>query len=166
MDRFLRRLAAISSAIMIPTVAFAYLSYSTPEGSVGGAPVNTVGGSVLMWLNSLGQAIPSSISNPLPTTGVSISGYGKLSLTNASILLSTAALGPGSAAWPSSPAVVDVTNDSVSADTIYACPTGSTPTCTTATGIPIYVGETYRFTRPSATMTLIAASTATVEVQF
>jgi hypothetical protein len=100
------------------------------------------------------------------SVGPAIVGFGKLSLTNASTLLSSATLGPGSAAWPTLPGVVDVTNDPASADTIYACPTGNTPNCTTATGIPIYVGQSFRFTGPSATMTLIAASTATVEVQF
>jgi hypothetical protein len=97
---------------------------------------------------------------------VGITGFAKLSLTSASTRLSTATVGPGSAAWPTTPAIVDVTNNPASADTIYACPVGSTPTCTTATGIPIYVGQTFRFTKPSTTMTLIATSTATVEVQF
>jgi hypothetical protein len=62
------RFCGLLATILVPTVSFAYLSYPTTEGSIGGAAVNAAGGTVLMWLNSFGQAIPSSLSNPMPTS--------------------------------------------------------------------------------------------------
>jgi hypothetical protein len=67
MKKLLRRLVAVGSALLVPTLAFAYLSYPTTDGSVGGAAINAAGGTVLMWLNGSGQAVPLSAANPLPT---------------------------------------------------------------------------------------------------
>jgi hypothetical protein len=151
-------LACFGALMTVALHAHAETAQVVPGGcGVAGYPA--VLGGQQMTQDASGRTCVSSV-------GPGIAGFAKLSLTNASTLLSTATVGPGSATWPTVPAVVDVTNDPASADTIYACPTGSTPTCTTATGIPIYVGQTFRFTRPSTTMTLIAASTATIEVQF
>lgn len=110
------------------------------------------------------QVSPSGAPVVAADAAVGITGFGKLALTNASTLLSTMTLGPNSADWPSTPGVVDIQNDAASADVIYVCPLGGT--CSAANGIPILVGGSFRFTIPATVMTVIAASTATVRVQF
>lgn len=93
-----------------------------------------------------------------------VSGFGTLSATNASALLSTLTAGPNSAVWPTLPSVVVVINSSASAGVAYVCPLGGA--CTVATGIPLAAGARYRFYGPSTAMSVIAASTASVAAQW
>ena len=100
---------------------------------------------------------------PFPVAGTAVVGFGVLSLTNASTALSTLTLGPNSGAW-STAGVVYVLNRSASAGNAYVCPLAGA--CTAATGLELVPGQVYGFTRPATGMTVIAASTATVEAQW
>jgi hypothetical protein len=71
---------------------------------------------------------------------------------------------PNSAAWPTVPGMMLVINDATSAGTIYVCPLGGT--CTVANGIPLLAGQSYGVYKPATAMTAIAASTATVKMQW
>ena len=111
---------------------------------------------------------PIGPGNPLPTgassSAAAVTGFGTLSATNASTLLSTLTTGPNSAVWPTVPGMVYVINASNSAGIVYACPLGGT--CVAATGIPIAPGGWYGFYKPATAMTVIAATTASVSAQW
>lgn len=98
------------------------------------------------------------------TTSPQLVGFGTLALTNASTLLSTLTVGPNSPAWPASLGQVYVLNDSASAGNVYVCPLGGT--CTTANGLELTPGRSWSFYRFSTNATVIAATTATVQVQW
>jgi hypothetical protein len=93
-----------------------------------------------------------------------MTGFGTIAATTASVQVSTMTLGPQSNTWPPSPKTVYVMNAAGSAGLLYVCPLGGT--CSATTGIPISPGAAYGFAGPASTMTLVAASTATVWVQF
>lgn len=101
---------------------------------------------------------------PVSSSPAPIKGFGTLSATNASALLSTLTVGPNSAAWPTSPNQMYVINSSASGGILYVCPLGGT--CSATVGIPIAAGATESFFAPSTSMTVIAASTATVVAQW
>lgn len=98
------------------------------------------------------------------STAPAIQGFGTLAATNASALLSTLTPGPNSAAWPAVPGQIYVINSASSAGLIYLCPKGGT--CSAAVGIPISAGNAYGVYQGATTMTVIAASTATVVAQW
>lgn len=98
------------------------------------------------------------------TADQAISGFGSLAATNSSALLSTLTVNAAGAAWPAVPGVVKITNASTSAGILYVCPLGGT--CSSTVGIPMIAGQIKSFTHPSTSMTVIAASTATVIVEF
>jgi hypothetical protein len=91
-------------------------------------------------------------------------GFGKLAVTNASTLVSTLTTGPNSAAWPTTPGIVDIANDGTSADTVWVCPLGGT--CSAANGIPVPIGGSWRFTKPATTMTVFSTGGATIRIVF
>ncbi len=94
-----------------------------------------------------------------------ISGYGTLSVSNSSVLLSTLTVGPNSRVWPSNQLpMVFVSNSTESAGIAYVCPLGGT--CSSTVGIPIVAGGAYGFSGASTSMTVIAASSATVVAQW
>jgi hypothetical protein len=93
-----------------------------------------------------------------------IFGFGALSLSASSTLASTLTLGPNSAIWPTTPFQIFVINSSSSAGIIYVAPLGGVANTTSC--IQIAPGGAYGFFRPSTNMTLIAASTATVNFQW
>lgn len=94
-----------------------------------------------------------------------ISGYGTLSVSNSSVLLSTMTVGPNSKVWPPNQIpMIFVSNASDSAGIAYVCPLGGT--CSSTVGIPIPTGGAYGFAGASSSMTVIAASSATVIAQW
>lgn len=98
-----------------------------------------------------------------------VTGFGTLALTNSSTPASTMTVGPNSGVWPSTPQMVYVLNDASSAGSIFVCPVAPvnvTPTCTVAAGLELTPGRSWAFLRPSPNMTLIAASTATIQFQW
>ncbi len=119
--------------------------------------------------------VPYNPANPLPVSGTStvsgtvaagpaaIVGYGVLALTAASTAMSTLTLSPNSGAWTAT-GTVFIKNRSASAGNAYVCPMGGA--CTSAVGIELVPGQAYGFTKPASAMTVIAASTATVEAQW
>jgi hypothetical protein len=68
MRRWWKR-AAIAAGLVfgVPAVALAYLEYLTPTGQA----VQTT---VLMWLNSSGQAVPNSATTPMPVAATETPG--------------------------------------------------------------------------------------------
>jgi hypothetical protein len=130
----------------------------------------TVGGPIPAGSNSIGtvtavQGTPANlqVQNTPTATVPQVKGFGSLSATNSSVALSTLTTGPNSAGWPTSPGMVFVSNSSASAGLIYVCPLAGS--CNT-TGIQIAPGGAYGFYQPSTSMTVIAASTATVGAQW
>jgi len=108
----------------------------------------------LLAFPAVGQTVPPAIQ-----------GYGTLAVTNSSALVSTLTVGPNSQAWQTTtPGLVFVLNDTVSAGNIYVCPLGGA--CTTANGLELIPGRSWAFYRPAATMTVIATSTGTVQIQW
>jgi hypothetical protein len=91
-------------------------------------------------------------------------GFGTLSVTAASTLASTLALGPNSGLWSTTPGLMVVLNDVNSAGNLYVCPIGGT--CTAANGLELTPGRSWSFYAPATTMTVIAASTATAQFQW
>lgn len=98
------------------------------------------------------------------TSNAPVAGFGTLSVTSGSALLSTLTAGPNSAAWPTSPRQVYVVNAPASSGTLYVCPKGGT--CSASTGIPIAAGGAYGFYQPATTMTVVSASTSTAVAQW
>lgn len=97
----------------------------------------------------------------VPTGGVSpVKGFGTLAVTTASALVSTATLGPNSAAWPATPGMVTFINEG--ATVLFLCPLGGT--CTTTTGIPMAVGQSLPIFNPSTSATVVDVSTGTLAV--
>src|SRR4051812_35291166 len=108
--------------------------------------------------------LAAALALPCAAIAQQLTGFGTIAATTASVLVSTMTLGPQSNAWPNAPQTVYVMNAAASAGLLYVCPLGGT--CSATTGIPIGPGASYGFAKPASTMTLIAASTATVWVQF
>lgn len=102
--------------------------------------------------------------NACVTTSTAGSNGGTLALTNASTLLSTLALIPNSAAWPTKPLALIVLNEAASAGNLYVCPLGGT--CTIANGFELVPGRSWTFPNPSTNATAIAASTAKLQAQW
>lgn len=116
----------------------------------------------LLWLFLTGAAYSQTAVTPPAYTGC-----GVVSATNASALVSTMTMCPTAQTnvppWPSTPQMVYVINSEASAGALFVCPNGGT--CTSG-GIRIPASQAYGFLRPSAAMTVIAATTATVTVQW
>lgn len=110
----------------------------------------------LLWACAMLCAAPAMAQ---PETGVT--GFGTLAVTNSSTLASTMTVGPTSGVWPSTPQMVYVLNDASSAGSLFVCPLGGT--CTAANGLELTAGRSWGFLRPSLNMTMIAATTATVQ---
>jgi hypothetical protein len=105
---------------------------------------------------------------PCPPSGQTATlGFGSLAVTgSSSTITSIITAGANSAAWP--PGAnnhVWIINPTGSGGTVYVCPIGSTPTCTT-NGVPVPAGTAYGFTNASATMTVIGSTTLTAAVQW
>lgn len=115
----------------------------------------------LAALLAAGAALAQTVTVPQPVTG-----FGTLSVTNASALLSTLTAGVNSPAWPAGTAgtMIYVINSPGSAGLLYLCPLGGT--CTAAAGIPIAVGAAFGCNRCVPAMTVIAATTATAIAQW
>lgn len=109
-------------------------------------------------------SITGSTGGVVSTTPAPVKGFGTLSATNASTLLSTLTAGPSSGTWPTVPGQVYVMNSVGSGGLIYVCPLGGT--CSASVGIPISAGNAYGFYEPSTSMTVFAVSTATVIAQW
>ncbi len=105
----------------------------------------------------------STVSGTVAAGPAAIVGYGVLALTAASTAMSTLTLSPNSGAWTAT-GTVFIKNRSASAGNAYVCPMGGA--CTSAVGIELVPGQAYGFTKPASAMTVIAASTATVEAQW
>ena len=98
----------------------------------------------------------------VPTGGQSaVKGFGTLTVSSSSALVSTLTIGPNSAAWPTVPGWVNFVN--AGAAVIYVCPLGGT--CATTTGIPIQVGATLPVFGPATTATVIG-TTGTLVAQW
>jgi hypothetical protein len=113
-------------------------------------------------------AVTSLPGSPMQQTGGTVGppaivGYGVLSLTAVSTAMSTLTLSPNSGAWAVT-GMVFIKNRSASASNAYVCPMAGV--CTSAVGIELVPGQAYGFTNPASAMTVIAASTATVEAQW
>lgn len=158
------RFIAILAMVLLPALAQAQpkqvvatcgsgVTLGVGDGANG--TINTAGQECVTAAGSGGTVI---VTNP------GIVGFGTLAVTNASALASTMTLGVNSGTWSTTPAIVDVTNDPASAGILYVCPKGGT--CTSANSIAVQVGQSFRFSGPATTMTFIAASTATAQVQF
>lgn len=94
-----------------------------------------------------------------------MSGYGTLSVSTSSILLSTLTVGPNSKVFPpNTMPMTYISNSTNSAGVLYVCPLGGI--CTSSVGIPLVAGGAYGFYGASPDMTVIAASTATVIAQW
>lgn len=93
-----------------------------------------------------------------------VTGFGTLSATNSSAALSTLTTGPNSAVWPTTPGVLNIVNSPSSAGIAYLCPLAGT--CSATVGIPVSPGFGYSFYQPVTTMTVFAASTATLVAQW
>ena len=106
----------------------------------------------------------ASAQQTVATVPIPVSGFGTVSATNASALLSTLTTGPNSAVWPTTTGLIYVKNSGLSAGVAYVCPLGGT--CTAATGIPLEAGASYGFYKPATTMTVISASTSSVSAQW
>jgi hypothetical protein len=162
----MRRFLLIAAIVCLSAPAWAQANKKVV--STCGGVTMTVGEYTPGTVNTSGQDCVSAAGGATPGTVIvtnpGIVGFGNLALTNASTLLSTATVGPNSGVWPTTPAIVDVTNDRASAGVAYVCPLGGT--CTSANGVPVAVGQSFRFTKPATTMTMISASTSTIEVQF
>jgi hypothetical protein len=105
---------------------------------------------------------------PCPATGqLPTLGYGSLAVTGSSATITNIiTAGPGSVAWP--PAATNkvwIINPTGSGGTVYVCPIGSTPTCTT-NGVPVPAGSAYGFANVSVTMTVIGGTSLTAAVQW
>lgn len=106
----------------------------------------------------------AQLQTPTTTAPPPVSGFGTLSATAASTLLSTLTAGPNSSVWPLLPKQIFVMNAPGSAGVVYVCPKGGT--CSASVGIPIAAGYSYGFYQPATAMTVFAASTATVVAQW
>lgn len=157
----MKRLVAFAAAVVLlaaPALA-ALIEYQDAGGKTWGA-------SVMGYLNGSNQAQAVASATPLPVVSKTpaIVGYGVLNVTASSALASGLTPGINSGAWPATLGQVYVTNDPASGGTAYVCPFGGT--CTSSNSIPVLVGQSYGFASPATTMTFIAATTATVRVQF
>lgn len=98
-----------------------------------------------------------------------IYGYGTLSVTNTSVLVSSMTPSANSIAWPGPVGTVSgvtvLLNDSASANNVYVCVLGENP-CTAAIGLELIPGRAWQFYRPSPTMTVISSGTATLQVTY
>ena len=94
----------------------------------------------------------------------SVTGWGQLSVTSSSTLMSGLSTGQKSGAWPNYPGMVYISNSPASAGILYVAPLGGT--CSSTTDIPIAVGGSYGFLHPSSSLTVCAASTATAVAQW
>lgn len=109
---------------------------------------------------------PASASQPCPITvggtTAPVKGFGNLTGTGASALLSTLTTGPNSAAWPTTPGQVYVI---ATGGTGYVCPEGGT--CSATNGIPIGgIVAGWGFNAPSTNMTVYGASSVTFTAQW
>lgn len=121
--------------------------------------IRTVG-AVLLMISLCSQARGEVSFAPSQTT---IIGYGTLAATASSVLISTMTKGPNSVTWATiPPGMVYVLNDTASAGNLYVCPLGGT--CSATVGLELTPGRSWGFNRPSATMTVFAATTATVQL--
>ena len=116
---------------------------------------------LLTMLMLTNHAMSQQISAAVPPQ---ISGYGTLAVTNSSVLASTMTVGPNSPAWPAQPGQVFAVNSAGSTGTAFVCPLGGT--CSASNGIPVGVGASYGFFKPSANMTLFSTAGATVVFQW
>ncbi len=98
-----------------------------------------------------------------------IYGYGTLSVTNTSVLVSSMTVSANSIAWPGPVGTVSgvtvLLNDPASANNVYVCALGENP-CTTSIGLELIPGRAWQFYRPSPTMTVISNGTATLQVTY
>lgn len=119
-------------------------------------------------LDATNQPQTVSPTYPCPVqsaaTAPAVKGFGTLSASAASARLSTLTADGAGVVWPTTPGMVYVINASGSAGVVYVCPLGGT--CSAATGLPIAPGGWYGFYKPASTMTVIAATTATVSAQW
>ena len=116
---------------------------------------------LLLFLLAIGFPIEGNAQTPQTAVG----GFGTIAATTASALVSSMTLGVNSPAWNANGLQrVYIMNIAGSAGILYVCPLGGT--CSATVGIPIQVGAWYGFYQPSPNMTIIAASTATVWVQW
>lgn len=109
-------------------------------------------------------ALPAMAQPTVTSVPWYITGFGTLSVSNSSVLLSTMTAGPNSGVWPIAPQMMYVTNSPGSSGTLYVCPLGGT--CSASVGIPLAVGSSYGFFQPKTNMTVIAATTATAVPQW
>jgi hypothetical protein len=111
------------------------------------------------YMDALGNICGSGSSS---TTSPPVKGFGNLTGTGASALLSTLTTGPSSAAWPTSPGQVYVIT---TGGTGYVCPLGGT--CSATVGIPIGSAVAgWGFNAPSTNMTVYGANTVTFTAQW
>lgn len=114
-------------------------------------------------------ASPSRAQNVAVIIPPTLSGYGVLSVTAASVAASTATLGgPNSSPFPTGALpgrTLEVKSAIGSAGTLYVCPLGGT--CSALVGIPLAPGESKTWALSSAAaVTLIAATTASAVVSW
>lgn len=103
--------------------------------------------------------------NPTPTAPAFASGYGVLSATNSSVLLSTVTAATNGNGWPTTSNVIYIKNIASSTGIFYVCPFGGT--CSSSVGIAIEAGTSYTLYMKNPTfMTGVSASTSTVDLQW
>lgn len=91
-----------------------------------------------------------------------VAGFGTMTVTASSTLVSTLTTGPNSAAWPATPGLVRFINGGSSV--IYLCPLGGT--CSATVGIAIAASTTLPIFAPSTSATVFDATTGTLGVQW
>lgn len=100
----------------------------------------------------------------IPTAGnvAQVSGFGTMSVTASSTLVSTITTGPNSSAWPATPGLVNFVNGGSSV--IYLCPLGGT--CSASVGIALAAGASLQIFGPSNAATVFDATTGTLGAQW
>jgi hypothetical protein len=150
-------LVALLAALLAVPLALGAATYPRWSGSLMG---------IADWNGtqfSSAHPFPMILSGTGTVGPPAIVGYGVLSLTAVSTAMSTLTLSPNSGAWAVT-GMVFIKNRSASASNAYVCPMAGV--CMSAVGIELVPGQAYGFTNPASAMTVIAASTATVEAQW
>lgn len=137
-----------ASGLLLPV----YAQNDGVANVVGSIPYQVVGGVL----------VPVSATQPLPVTSTAppIRGFGNLTLTNASAALSGVTTGPNSAAWPTAPGLVFVTNTGL--NPAFIAPLGGVAVA--ATCIPLQPGQSYGFSSPVSGMTAISTLGTTLSI--
>jgi hypothetical protein len=81
---------------------------------------------------------------PIGTGGPRLTGYGKLAVTNSSVLVNTLTGGAGSSGFPTTQTTVTFYSDPASTGSLYLCPFGGTSSATA--GIPLSAGASWQIT--------------------